>query len=151
MARCRINGIPWTWTIHIIAHFKEACTSGKYICINPLKEDIFLSSHSFWYLVDDIWFGITVLSLLFMLISDLATRQLITSTYLRKRFVNKNNSTTVAGCVYSLMMTSTNGNIFSVTGPLCGEFTGHRGIPLSKTSDAELWCFLWSEPEQTVE
>ena len=27
------------------------------------------------------------------------------------------------------MMTSSNGNIFRVTGPLCGEFTGHRRIP----------------------
>ena len=40
---------------------------------------------------------------------------------------------------------------FRVTGPLCGEFTGHRWIPLTKASDAELGCFLWSEPEQTVE
>ena len=45
------------------------------------------------------------------------------------------------------MMTSSNGNIFRVTGPLCGEFTGHRWIPLTKASDAELWCFLWSAPE----
>ena len=29
------------------------------------------------------------------------------------------------------MMTSSNGNIFRVTDPLCGEFTGHR-----------LWCFF---------
>ena len=36
-------------------------------------------------------------------------------------------------------------------GPLCGEFTGHRWIPLTKASDVELWCFLWSTPEQTVE
>ena len=43
-----------------------------------------------------------------------------------------------------IMMTSSNGNIFRVTGPLCGEFTGHRWIPLTKASDAELWCFLWS-------
>ena len=42
------------------------------------------------------------------------------------------------------MMTSSNGNIFRVTGPLCREFTGHRWIPLTKASDAELWCFLWS-------
>ena len=27
------------------------------------------------------------------------------------------------------MMTSSNGNPFRVTGPLCGEFTGHRWIP----------------------
>ena len=41
------------------------------------------------------------------------------------------------------MMTSSNGNIFRVTGPLCGDFTGHRWIPHTKASDAELWCFLW--------
>ena len=34
-------------------------------------------------------------------------------------------------------MTSSNGNIFRVTGPLCEEFTGHRWIPLTKASDAE--------------
>ena len=43
-------------------------------------------------------------------------------------------------------MTSSNGNIFRVTGPLCGEVTGHRWIPRTKASDAELWCFLWSAP-----
>ena len=50
-----------------------------------------------------------------------------------------------------LMMTSSNGNIFRVTGHLCGEFTGPRWIPRTKASDAELWCFLWSVPEKTVE
>ena len=40
-----------------------------------------------------------------------------------------------------IMMTSSNGNIFRVTGPLCGEFTGHRWIPLTKGSDAELLMF----------
>ena len=44
-----------------------------------------------------------------------------------------------------------NGNIFLVTGPLWGESTGHRWNPLTKASDAELWYFLWSAPEQTVE
>ena len=44
------------------------------------------------------------------------------------------------------MMTSSSGNIFRVSGPLCGEFTGHRWIPLPKASEAELWCFLWSVP-----
>ena len=43
------------------------------------------------------------------------------------------------------MMTSSNGNIFRVIEPLCGEFTGHRWIPLTKASDAELWWFLWSK------
>ena len=35
------------------------------------------------------------------------------------------------------MMTSSNGNIFRVTGPLCGEFTGDRWIPRTKASGAE--------------
>ena len=30
---------------------------------------------------------------------------------------------------------------------LCGEFTGDRWIPHTKSSDAELWCLLWSAPE----
>ena len=45
------------------------------------------------------------------------------------------------------MMTSSNGNIFCVTGPLCGGFIGHRWIPRTKASDSELWYFLWSSPE----
>ena len=43
------------------------------------------------------------------------------------------------------IMTSSNGNLFRVTGPLCGEFTGYWWIPSTKASDAELWCFIWSE------
>ena len=42
------------------------------------------------------------------------------------------------------MMTSSNGNIFRVTVHLCREFTGDRWIPRTRTSDAELWCFLCS-------
>ena len=45
------------------------------------------------------------------------------------------------------MIKSLNGNIFRVTGHLCGEFTGPRWIPHTKASDAELWCFVWSAPE----
>ena len=42
----------------------------------------------------------------------------------------------------SFMMTSSNGSIFRVTGHLCGEFTRQRWIPLTKASDAALWCFI---------
>ena len=28
---------------------------------------------------------------------------------------------------------------------------GHRWIRLTKASDAEHWCFLWSAPEQKVQ
>ena len=44
-----------------------------------------------------------------------------------------------------IMMMSSNGNLFRVTGHLCGEFTGW--ITHTKASDAELWCLLWSAPE----
>ena len=40
-------------------------------------------------------------------------------------------------------MTSSNGNIFRVTGHLCGEFTGPQWIPHTKASDAELWCTVF--------
>ena len=50
-----------------------------------------------------------------------------------------------------VMITSSNGNIVRVTGPLWGESTGHRWIHLTKASDAELWWFIWSAPIQTVE
>ena len=39
-------------------------------------------------------------------------------------------------------MTSSNENVFCVTGHLCGEFTGPRWIPRTKASGAELWCFF---------
>ena len=45
------------------------------------------------------------------------------------------------------MMTSSNGNIFCVTGHLCGEFTGPLWIPRTKACDTELWCFIWSASE----
>ena len=47
----------------------------------------------------------------------------------------------------AIAMMSSNGNIFRITGPLCGEFTGHRWIPLTKASGAELCFFLWFAPE----
>ena len=44
----------------------------------------------------------------------------------------------------SVIMTSSNGNIFLVTGLMCGEFTGDRWSPLTNARDADRWCFLWS-------
>ena len=42
------------------------------------------------------------------------------------------------GSIVADMITSSNGNFFRDTGYLCGEFTGHRWIPHTKASDAEL-------------
>ena len=47
-------------------------------------------------------------------------------------------------------MTSLNENMFRVTGPLWGESTDHRWIPLTKASDTGFGVFL-AAPEQTVE
>ena len=55
----------------------------------------------------------------------------------------------IAGQV-SMMMLSIE-NFFHITGPLCGKFTSQRWIPLTKASDVELWCFIWSVPEQELE
>ena len=41
-------------------------------------------------------------------------------------------------------MTSSNGNIFRVTGHLCGKFTGPRLITRTKASDAEFDGFFLS-------
>ena len=47
-----------------------------------------------------------------------------------------------------LDMTSSYGNIFHVTGPFV---RGIDWILVTKANDMELWCFLWSVPEQMVE
>ena len=51
--------------------------------------------------------------------------------------ITMTNSMTVQPLFY-LMMTSSNGNIFRVTHPLCGEFTGHRWILLTRPSVADV-------------
>ena len=53
--------------------------------------------------------------------------------------------------IYSVhTMTSSNWNIFHVTGHLCREFTGPRWIPHTKASDAELWCLLDLRPNKRL-
>ena len=54
----------------------------------------------------------------------------------------KSAASTLFVQLYKIMMTSSNGNIFCVTGHLCGEFTGPLWIPHTKASDAELWCIF---------
>ena len=49
--------------------------------------------------------------------------------------------------VYFLsMMTSSNGSSFRVTGPLWGEFTDHRRIPLHKGQWRGNWCIFQESP-----
>ena len=42
----------------------------------------------------------------------------------------------------SCMMTSSNGNIFRITDPLCGEFAGHQLIPAQRTLRRRFHVFL---------
>ena len=42
------------------------------------------------------------------------------------------------------MMMSSNGNIFRVTGPLCGEFTGPGEFPAQRPVTRNFDVFLWS-------
>ena len=55
------------------------------------------------------------------------------SVWYRERPVHRH-----ARLIRTIMMTTLNGNIFRVTGPLCWEFTGQGRIPLTKASNAEL-------------
>ena len=48
--------------------------------------------------------------------------------------------------MFLIMKTSSYGDIFRVTCPLCGKSAGNWWIPLTKTSDTDLWCVL-SAPE----
>ena len=85
-------------------------------------------------------------------------RQIVTGTNKRFQHAYQHfNEPWQVSCISTLysyalwdIIMSSNGNIFHVTGPLWGESTGHRWIPLTKASGVELWCFLWSVPEQTV-
>ena len=48
--------------------------------------------------------------------------------------------------ILGYIMTSSNGNIFRVTGPLWWEPPRWPVVPLTKASDAEHWRFLWCAP-----
>ena len=53
---------------------------------------------------------------------------------------------------YSIMMTLSNGNVLCITGPLSGEFTNDRWIPLTKpvTRSFDVSCFLWYAPSKQL-
>ena len=51
------------------------------------------------------------------------------------------------GLPYRVMMTSSSASIFCVTGPVSGEFTGHRGIPVTKAVTRS-WAVFFA-PDET--
>ena len=56
--------------------------------------------------------------------------------------MGKTRRAAVSGLLKNSMMTSSNRNIFRVTGPSCWEFIGNCWIPLTKARDADLWCLF---------
>ena len=51
-------------------------------------------------------------------------------------------TTSISSQPMQIMMTSSNGNIFRVTGHLCGEFTGPRWIPTQRPLARSFDCFF---------
>ena len=47
-------------------------------------------------------------------------------------------------------MMLSNGKFFRLTSPLCGEFTNHRWIPLTKGLQCGLWCSFDGVPQKLL-
>ena len=56
----------------------------------------------------------------------------IPTTHIKQGFLNLTKADIMIISIFALMMTSSNGNIFRVTGPLCGEFTGPGEFPAQR-------------------
>ena len=54
----------------------------------------------------------------------------------------KKDMNEVSDILHNFMTTSSNGNSFSVTGPLCGEFTGHRCLPSQRPATRSFDVFF---------
>ena len=65
-----------------------------------------------------------------------------------RKFANPRGASTATSCTswWRPQMET----CFRITGPLCGEFTGHRWISFTKASDAGLWYFHWYVHEKNV-
>ena len=130
--------------------------------IKPMQKIIFIKTFIFLFILQytvnwkTIWFMILISYMFFFsykLISPAFTRILVQN---ENHWINKNpyilltcgptQSRSIITWL-NIVMTSSNGNIFRVTGHLCGKFTGPRWISRTKASDVELWCFLWSASE----
>ena len=68
------------------------------------------------------------ISRIYSIITDYDDQDHLKTNHNNQRQNKKRPSIYFMGGMY--MITSSNGKIFRVTGPLCGEFTGHRWIPL---------------------
>ena len=53
-------------------------------------------------------------------------------------------------CIHCIKMTSSNGNVFRVTGPLCGEFTGPGEVPAQRPVTRSFDVFFDLRPNKRL-
>ena len=98
-----------------------------------------------------IWYMYTYINIyMCVCVLVISTTFLCSSRLKSKSLRNITGTFEFSSTFINFMMTSSNGNIFRVTRPLCGEFTGHRWIPLTKANDEGLWCFIWPAPWRKI-
>ena len=76
---------------------------------------------------------------LFVLVSALIILHFLQSKYVQCHTIMQDCALLCRRCI----MTSSNGNIFRITGPWWGESNGHQRIPLTRASGAELSYFIF--------
>ena len=108
--------------------------------------------------IDRIWYSMSLIKLyMYVLFGNIRCHNAdqSKSTSVRGQKLTESGEKFSDSCRRAVqMVTLLNGNICCVTrvtGPSWGESTSDQWIPLTKASDAELWCFLWCAPEQTAE
>ena len=109
-------------------------------CLHKLSQYLYPKTHIYEYNMLRVVSHYITLHYMSQTISDISVLQ-------RRILIKWTVHPQKYSCGSRSMMTSSNWNIFHVTGSLCGEFTGHRWIPRTKASDAGLWSFLWTAAE----
>ena len=140
--------LGYSTVIEFKSHWLSPCKSQKnqlsHCCRRLLQRFIWLHPYVF-----------SLTTFIFLLIQEhiLSIKNVYAPIVVITLSFSSNHTTNLLVMIYQLvefvinqvrlrMMTSSNGNIFRVTGHLCGEFTGPRWIPHTKANDAELWCLL---------
>ena len=145
---CSAYWIPWllmTWWYEVPGHQKSWCLSNhpwrwqdesnvKYVKSQTANTVSYSK-----YVNKEIKKNQTIADLTY---EHLQTHRCILSTVDTDALVLKHQTISTCWLNIHCMMTSSNGDIFCVTGHLCGEFTGPQWIPRTKASDAELFSLI---------
>ena len=150
----RLNKQSWGWWFETLSrplwrHCKDICLHHiYYIPILPKTFELTGVFFYFFFIVDSTTPITKWTSFLAKKRVDALVKKVITDASQMSAYCTEPSTLTRLNIWWPyFMMTSSNGNIFRVTGFLCGEFTGHRWIPPTEANDAVLRCFLCSAPE----